>query len=217
MDKAEAIIFIGGTFDPIHKGHTLLAEALYNLFHQPVTFVPAAPPNYKMAPQTTAMQRLDMLKLALANNQHYLIDNSEIFLSEYRPTVTSLKQLRKKIGNQTPVYFLIGEDSLVSLDSWDNWQELFNLTNFIVAMRPGYELSQMSEKLANEYNNRLVTNIQSFNQPSGQIYILDFKPLDISSTQIRHNIHNDLPFEEWVDARVAQYIIKNKLYLPNKL
>jgi nicotinate-nucleotide adenylyltransferase len=138
-----------------------------------------------------------------------------MFETHYIPSVVSLKTLRDNIGYERAVYFLIGEDSLLSLDTWDNWQELFNLTNFIVALRPGYNLEQMSKTLAHEYNRRLSS--LKVTAPYGQIYLLDFKPLDISSTTIRNNIANDLPIENMVDPKVAQYIKDNKLYINNKL
>lgn len=215
MVENPAYIILGGTFDPVHNGHILLAKALYSQFKQNVVFMPAATPNYKKPPSTTEIQRLDMLKLAIANNKHFIIDSHEMFETKYIPSVVSLKILREKIGYERTVYFLIGEDSLLSLDTWDNWHELFNLTNFIVALRPGYNLEQMSKTLAHEYNSRL-SNLE-VTAPYGKIYLLDFKPLDISSTTIRNNIANDLPIENMVDPKVAQYIKDNKLYINNKL
>lgn len=217
MDKAncqEAYFIIGGTFDPVHLGHMALAEKVYSIFRHTVNFIPTAIPNYKPPPKTTAIQRLDMLNLALKNNQHFAINNREMFLKEYIPTATSLKKLRHEIGNKIPIYFLIGGDSLITLDSWDNWQTLFDLTNFIVAMRPGYELNTMSEELKNEYDKRITTEITY--STSGDIYILDFDPMDISSTKIRNNIANNKSVANFISPEVNEYIVENKLYL-NKI
>lgn len=207
-----AYVIIGGTFDPVHNGHILLAKALYNTFAQKVVFIPTAPPNYKEPPQTTAKQRLEMLNLALEDNPHFSIDSHEMFKQDYIPTLDSLKTLRKRIGDTIPVYFLIGGDSLVSLDTWNNWQELFGLTNFVVAMRPGYSLDKMSQQLKIEYDNRITDNILEFTQPYGQIYTLDFIPVDISSTKIRARCKQNLPIDDMVDPKVTQYIKKNQLY-----
>lgn len=204
-------IILGGTFDPIHNGHLLLAQKLYEVFKTPITFIPTAPPNYKSSPVSTANQRLEMLQLALNQDPRFILDTSEIFKLEYIPTIKSLTNLRSKIGNKVPIHFLIGGDSLITLDSWDNYQELFNLANFIVAMRPGYNLVNMSQALRNEYNNRL-TCLTKFNQPSGQIYTLEFTPLAISSTLIRNNIQAQLSITNLVSPNVAKYIYENKLY-----
>lgn len=216
MSDHNAYIIIGGTFDPVHNGHIQLANALYKRFKQEIVFVPTAAPNYKSRPSTTAKQRLDMLKLALKDNSHFIIDSCEIFQSDYIPTVKSLQMLRKKIGRTMPIYFLIGEDSLLSLDTWDNWRSLFDLTNFIIAMRPGYKLEQMSYSLKEEYNKRITESEADLMTSHGQIYILDFAPVDISSTQIRSNIINGLPIDKMVDPGVAKYISENKLYFNNK-
>ncbi|MCC2624955.1 MAG: nadD [Burkholderiales bacterium] len=211
--NSHAYIILGGTFDPIHNGHILLAEALYNSFKQPVIFIPTAPPNYKAPPQTTAKERLEMLKLALNNNPHFIIDSCEMFEENYISTNQSLKILREKIGYDKPIYFLIGEDSLVSLDTWDNWHELFNLTNFVVAMRPGYSLEQMSGQLKLEFTKRTTCSIKNLTDPYGQIYILNFTPHDIASTTVRNNCKQNLPIEDMVDPKVAKYIKENKLYI----
>jgi nicotinate-nucleotide adenylyltransferase len=158
-----------------------------------------------------------MLKLAINGNRHFAIDSHEMYSPEYIPTVKSLQLLRKKIGITRPIYFLIGEDSLVMLDTWDDWQNLFNLTSFIVAMRPGYRLEQMSKKLAQEYNQRLIKNKADFNAANGQIFILDFAPLDISSTKIRNNVKQGLPIDNMVNHSVERYINDNKLYFMNKV
>lgn len=212
-----AYVIIGGTFDPIHNGHVLLAKTLYKTFEQPVVFVPTAPPNYKEPPQTTAKERLDMLKLALNDDPHFIIDTNEMFEQDYIPTVKSLKALREKIGYDRPIHFLIGEDSLVSLDTWDNWTELFNLTNFVVAMRPGYNLEQMSEQLKLEFTRRTTCIIKNLAVPYGQIYILNFTPHDISSTTIRNNCQQNLPIDQMVDPKVARYIKDNKLYFSDSI
>jgi nicotinate-nucleotide adenylyltransferase len=211
--NSHAYIILGGTFDPIHNGHTLLAEALHTTFGQNIVIVPTAPPNYKEPPHTTVEQRMDMLELATKDKSYFIIDSHEMFEQEYTPTVKSLKALREKIGYDKPIHFLIGEDSLVSLDTWDHWQELFNLTNFIVAMRPGSDLNQMSEQLKLEFTKRTTCNVKSLHEPYGQIYILNFTPHDISSTKIRSNCRQNLPIDNMVDPKVASYIKENKLYL----
>lgn len=216
MADQPAYVIMGGTFDPVHNGHILLAKALHQTFGQPVVFVPTAPPNYKKAPKTTPTQRLEMLKLAIDDDPHFIIDSHEMFEQNYTPTVESLKALREKIGYAKPIYFLIGEDSLVSLDSWNNWQELFNLTNFVVAMRPGYSLDQMSEQLKLEYIKRNTDDIKKLTQPYGHIYILNFSPLDISSTKIRNNCRQGLPIAHMVTTKVAKYIKDNKLYFSDE-
>jgi nicotinate-nucleotide adenylyltransferase len=207
-----SIIIFGGTFDPIHNGHTIIANKLYELFGTPVTFVPTAAPNYKARPIANNQQRLDMLKLALDEDPRYIIDENEIVADEYLPSYYSLTKLRDVIGKDTPIHFLVGGDSLVTLDTWDNWQELFNLTNFIIALRPGYELKNMPAAVQSEFNERVVSNLVNLNQPSGQIYLLKLEPIDISSTQIRNKLAHGLTINNLVPSKVVDYIDFHKLY-----
>ena len=207
------IIILGGTFDPIHNGHITIATKLYDLFGTPVIFVPTAAPNYKAQPIASNKQRLDMLKLALDKDPRYIIDESEIFAEKYLPSYYSLSQLRNAIGKNKPIYFLIGGDSLVTLDTWDNWQELFNLTNFIVALRPGFDLHKMPAAIQQEFNDRVVANFADLNQPSGQIYLLELEPLDLSSTQIRDKLAHRQAINHLVPGKVADYLTCNETLL----
>ncbi len=79
-------------------------------------------------------------------------------------------------------------------------------------MRPGYSLDKMSEQLKREYVRCNTDDINKLTQPYGQIYVLDFAPLDISSTRIRNNCMRGLPIDHMVDPKVARYIKDNKLY-----
>ena len=206
------IIIFGGTFDPIHNGHVTIANKLYELFGTPVTFVPTAAPNYKAQPIASNQQRLDILKLALDADPRYIIDEREIFADTYLPSYYSLTKLRDKVGKDIPIYFLIGGDSLLTLETWDNWQELFNLTNFIVALRPGFDLHKMPKVIQQEFDNRIVAKFADFNQPSGQIYLLELEPIDISSTQIRDKLAHGQTVNNLVPHKVADYIDSHKLY-----
>ena len=205
------LILFGGTFDPVHNGHLLLAQKLYSSFEQIVTFLPVGIPPYKPIPQTTNEQRLDMLKLALDNDYRYVIDLRELYSFNYNYTYQTLRQIRQELGEYAAIFFLIGSDSLVTLDTWENWQELLTLTNFVVAMRPDYNLDQMSPILAKEFNKRKRAKLESFTC-SGSFYLLDFAPLNISSTQIRNLVSDGQSVNHLVNKCVAKYILKHNLY-----
>jgi nicotinate-nucleotide adenylyltransferase len=207
-----SLILFGGTFDPIHNGHLALAAKLYEQFHQPITFMPTAFPPYKTLPQATPQQRLEMLHLALQGDQRFILDPSEINQTNYSPTYNTLISLRNKYGYQLPIFFLIGGDSLVTLDSWDSWRQLFDLTNFIVAMRPGYEVKHMLPELYAEFEARKTTDFTKLS-PYGQFYLLDFIPMDISSTKIRLMVKTHQLLSGLVPVLVEKYIQQNNLYL----
>ncbi|MFN8769462.1 MAG: nicotinate-nucleotide adenylyltransferase [Neisseriaceae bacterium] len=207
------IILFGGTFDPIHLGHMKIAEKLYEVFKHPITFLPTGIPTYKAQPQVSAQDRLAMIRLALDNDNRFCIDDNEIKRDEFCYTYKTLTRLREKIGYHTPVFFIIGSDSLVTLDTWDNWENLFDLTNFVVIMRPRYNQELMSKNLQEEFSKRHETDIKTFiNCNYGKIYIVDFDPIDISSTKIRQNIKYNLSINNLVSPEIANYIKEHRLY-----
>ncbi|MBP9741824.1 MAG: nicotinate-nucleotide adenylyltransferase [Burkholderiales bacterium] len=210
MDK---IIIFGGTFDPIHNGHIALANKLVEVFKTPVTFMPNNVPSYKAQPATTKQQRLAMLKLALLNNPQFIIDERELKEDNYTYSHRILTQLRNEIGNATPLYFVIGGDSLISLDTWDYWDLLLNLTNFIVVNRSGYNIINLKPgKLNNLFQQCKTDNFNDLTIPHGKFYVLDFTPPDISSTIIRKKVNSGEDINHMLPIAVANYIQKYQLY-----
>lgn len=206
-------IFFGGTFDPIHNGHINLALYISNLFQQKVKLLPlSGQPNYKNAPQATLNQRLNMLEIIANKYSHNIeIDYNEANLSTYSPTVCTLRRLRKIYGDDTHFYFIIGGDSLVNLDSWDEWEQLFELTNFIVALRPDYPLDRMSEQLAMQVQPRLCHDIEN-NSSSGAVILTHFEPINISSTEIRNKFLHQQSVNNIIDTDILDFITTNHLY-----
>lgn len=209
----EKLIIFGGTFDPIHNGHLAIADILYKQLHAPVIFMPTGgiiP--YKTGTGTTDAARVAMLKLALKPHSQFILDTSELECQQYSCSHTILRSIRTELGPQIPIYFFIGADSLITLDTWDYWQELFNLTNFIVAIRPGYSWNKMSPQLHHEFNLRKTLDLSTANIGCGKIYMLDSPTFDVSSTQIRRAIRNDQNIQGMVSSDVEQYIRRHNLY-----
>lgn len=204
-------VFFGGTFDPIHNGHIKLALHISKTLNAKVSLMPnSGIPNYKPKPIANEYERLDMLDIIANKYSQYIdIELDEIKHKLFSPSVDTLKRLRKVYSENTSFWFVIGGDSLISLNIWDNWQELFGLTNFIVAMRPKYKISDAPEFLQKEIQKRICTEISS--KPYGQIYLTNFSPIDISSTEIRNNIISS-KVNSLLDEDVYKYIINHNLY-----
>lgn len=205
-------IFFGGSFDPIHNGHTALANAIAGLFNTEVSLLPiSGVPNYKLPPKATVKQRVEMLQIICANLPNINIDYTEINLHEYSPTIYTLERLRKLYGDTEEFYFIIGSDSLLNLEIWDEWTRLFDYTNFIVAMRPDYNIQKISPSLHQVIHHRITHDINQ-RAKYGKIIFVPFTPTDISSTQIRELIKKGSDISDLVDPQIHQYIIKNNLY-----
>src|SRR5436305_4788039 len=153
---------MGGTFDPVHYGHLVVAEevrATLNLAE--MVFVPAGQPPHKQGAIITAAEhRVAMLKLAIASNPHFSI--SRVDLDRVGPsyTVETLRLLRQQWGEQTELYFIIGWDSLEELLTWyDPVGILEQLTHLVAVHRPGYQEApsyRVEERLP-ELKQRLLT------------------------------------------------------------
>ncbi|MDP3732726.1 MAG: nicotinate-nucleotide adenylyltransferase [Candidatus Omnitrophota bacterium] len=183
---------LGGTFNPIHIGHLILAEeAREKLKLAQVIFVPAyLPPHKDNSDIAYANARLAMVKIAIKGNRYFSASDTEIKRDGRSYTIDTLKEL-KKIYPQDELYFIIGSDLLKYLDDWKDLQEIIKMVRFIVATRPGYPLEKI---------------------PS-HISTIPIRAVDISGFEIRKAIKDNLSFRYLVPEQVYRYIVKKKLYL----
>lgn len=202
-------ILLGGTFDPIHLGHIELALYIAKKFHCKVSLLPNNGKfNYKKQPVANTKQRIEMLELIQNKYSDYIdIDYTELNLEQYSPTISTLKRFHNQTYHKQSIYFIIGEDSLMGLDSWDSWQELFLYCNFICVPR---------STIVNNLNlNPLIYDKITYsnsNVSNGAIIKIDFTPPNISSTEIRLKAHAKQDISSLVDDTTSTYIQKNNLY-----
>lgn len=198
----------GGTFDPIHNGHLWMANAIAEKFNIKVALMPLAIPPHKNLALANIIHRVAMLNLAL-------IDYPRLFLNlteAYSLTTNYTYQTLKKLITLSPINYIIGSDSLVSLDSWDNWQELLKLCSFIILPRQGFEISMMSKKLKLIYHQNLVNNFGDLDM-GGKFLWFEGECYNISSTMIRTKIKNKQIFNNFIPLTVFNYIKTNMLYI----
>jgi len=135
----ELLALFGGTFDPIHYGHLRPVEQLAREIHlDKVVLIPNNVPPHRPQPEASAEQRLAMLQLAIEGNPLFAIDQRELRRDTPSYTIETLETLRKEYGNVTPLAFIIGQDSLLSLHKWHRWEALLNFCHLVVMRRPGY-------------------------------------------------------------------------------
>ena len=182
---------LGGTFNPIHIGHLILAEeAREKLNLDKIIFVPTfLPPHKDNSDIVPARDRLAMVKLAIKGNRYFSVSDIEIKRDGRSYTIDTLKEFKKKYG-QDELYFIIGSDLLKYLDEWKDLDEINKLVKFVVVTRPGYPLEKI---------------------PS-YIKTMAIRAVDVSAFQIRKCIKDNKSFGYLVPDSVYSYIIKNKLY-----
>lgn len=191
------IILFGGTFDPIHNGHLLLAQyALEFINAEKVIFIPSYVPPHKFNYKLTHWQhRLNMVKLAIKNNHNFVVSDFEIKNKGISYTYITVDYFSKVYKNYK-IYFLIGFDSLLDLHTWENWQDIIKKVYFLVGAR-----MVRKEKLR-ELNKEIFKKIMYF----------DFPIIEISSTEIRERVKKGLVVKYFLPEKVEKYIHKNKLY-----
>ncbi len=184
----------GGSFDPVHLGHLLVAQAAHEeLKLDRIFFVPAAQSPFKPdAKPTPATERLKMLRLALAGNSRAVVDDQEIKRGGVSYTIDTVRNYSERFPN-AKLFYLIGADHVAQLPKWREANELANLVEFLIIPRPGEVRRQIPQPFCGEYLNGF--------------------PLGVSSSQIRARVAAGLPIHHLVPPVVAEAIQNNRLYL----
>ena len=215
--KTSGIGIFGGTFDPIHTGHEQCAQWVADEFKlDKLIFIPAYIPPHKASqqnkPTATAEQRADMVDLICQRQPHFSCDRRELTRKGASYTVDTLKQLKALHPNET-LYFIIGMDSLLNFTHWYQYEEILTLCHLIVNTRPNYSLDELSHD-----TKALLAKYQSHNTPGkkqhtfGEIIFAKPVAFDISSSQIRTQLQNNVNCEHLLNSQVAEFINKNNLY-----
>lgn len=216
MSTPAPLGILGGTFDPVHCGHLRLAEeAREQLGLAAVRWIPAGQPAHRQTPQTTADQRLDMVRLAIAANPGFQLDDAEARAATPSYTVPTLLRLREGLGKSRSLVLLLGTDAFLGLPAWHRWSELFELAHIAVATRPGSTLdaAHLPAALSSEYRVRrcdVPARLQSC--PAGLILPFPITPLDISATRLRATLLAGRSPRYLLPEPVLDYIFRHTLY-----
>lgn len=211
------IALLGGSFDPVHVGHVALGAHFAHLLQSDqLRVIPAGSPWQKSTLQAAPRQRADMVQLAFADQPFpLLVDLQEIARSEQgQPTYTidTLRSLRRELGPQASIAFLMGADQLRNFGTWRDWRQLFDLAHFCVAARPGFALDSLAPEVAAECTRRLGSPEQIRNTPHGLTYLAQDFAVDISATQIRAALQRGEQANSLISPRVLDYIEQHNLY-----
>ncbi|MCD4732717.1 nicotinate-nucleotide adenylyltransferase [bacterium] len=185
----------GGSFDPVHLGHLLLAElALEQLSLELVVFVPAAQgPHKEVAPRATDGQRLEMLRLALEDRAEFFsVDDCELRRGGVSYTIDTIRLLIERWGEQP--HLLIGADNLNELLTWREIETLAKLVTFAYAPRPGSSV------------------IEEKPLPNMRVRKIEMPLVAVSSAEIRHRAATGLRLRYQVPEAVRDYIKRHSLY-----
>lgn len=193
---------MGGTFNPVHNAHLVLAQAATEEFKLDETwFIPSKNPPYKSNRNLINDKlRLEMLNLATEGNSYFRVSNIELLRDGPTYTVDTLKELRSKY----PEYnfsFLIGGDSVMQFKSWYKPEEICTMCRLIATGRGDYPKAEILAECSH-IRERYEASIE----------YLDIPSMDISSSFIRGQIEKGNCVRYYLPDRVYSYIVENKLY-----
>ncbi|NLP14826.1 MAG: nicotinate-nucleotide adenylyltransferase [Clostridium sp.] len=195
---------LGGTFDPIHIGHLIMAEHIREEFKlNKVIFIPSGnPPHKKLQTVTDAEHRYNMVSEALKGNPYFEESRIEINRKGYTYTIDTLNDLKQQNKDNIHMFYIIGADVLFDLLTWKDYEKVFKTCEFISALRPGKDRDGFRERI--KYLER------KFSAKIHEAYI---SLIEVSSTMIRERVKENKSIRYLVPEAVEDYIKTNRLYL----
>jgi len=193
---------MGGTFDPIHLGHLIIAEdARARLKLEEVVFVPAGYPWLRSgdAP-TSAKQRVEMVKLAVQGNPFFRVSTVEVDRPGPTYTVDTLEEMRRELGDDVELFFILGMDSLKDFHRWKEPARILELCILVAMVRPDH----------GDFQRESLLGISP--TALSRVRFLDSPRIDISGTEIRRRVARGLSIRYLVPDAVEEYIRRCGLY-----
>ena len=203
---------LGGTFDPVHKGHVQIALDVHHaLGLEQTRLIPCNVPTHRDMPVASAEQRCAMLELAIEGHPELSIDMRELERAGPSWMVDTLSSLRQELG-KTPLCLIVGVDAFNHINTWHEWHRLIELAHIVVVKRPEFELAK-SGTVHEFYKEHMTQDKQALSeQPAGLVYQYEATRMDISSTGIRERIRAGEDAGKFLCPKVWSYIQKHAIY-----
>ncbi|MEA3297664.1 MAG: nicotinate (nicotinamide) nucleotide adenylyltransferase [candidate division Zixibacteria bacterium] len=188
---------LGGSFDPIHRGHLNLASRIRSQKNLSGVFmIPSFRHPFKNACHASFEDRVEMLRLAIAGNDHFIISEIEKEINLPGYTLSTIRALKKKYP-QVSFFFIMGQDNLIELNRWHKPDEILSETKILVGCRPPHDPNTIS------------------GFPADRIELVETTTMNASSTQIRELLRSNVPPEKlntMIPDAVREYILTRGLY-----
>ena len=195
MAHKRRIGILGGTFDPIHLGHLVMAEQVREKLRlDKVIFIPCANPPHKTKRKLSPSRyRYQMTRLGVEGNSSFLVSDVELKRRGLSYTIDTLKQL-KVLYPEREMYFLTGSDVLDEIRTWKEPEQIYKQAKVVIAIRPGFDRFDPENRFAK------------------MSIIVPITGIDVSSSQIRAKVRKGESIRYLVPPKVKEYINKKKLY-----
>jgi nicotinate-nucleotide adenylyltransferase len=200
---------LGGTFDPIHKGHLHIAEqVLSRLNLDELHFLPCASPVHRNLPQAGSCDRLRMIKLAISGRAEFRLNTTELDRGGQSYMIDTLRQIDEQ-GEFDSIFLIIGVDAFNVFQNWKSPDEILQLVNLVICARPGFKLN---------WSNFSAQRVESFDalkrKINGGILALDIDENPCSSSQIKRQLRSSerARATDCLPENVLNFIVSNHLY-----
>ncbi|MGC9317094.1 MAG: nicotinate-nucleotide adenylyltransferase [Armatimonadota bacterium] len=200
IDGSRRLAVMGGTFDPIHYAHLLIAEDVRERFELPhVLFMPSGSPPHKRDYEVTrAEDRYVMALLATAGNPHFSVSRLEIERPGPSYTIDTIRQLKAELGEGAQILFVTGADAVLEILTWHEPDAILDEARLVAVPRPGFDLEQLDETLGGAR--------------ASKVTVIEAPLADISSTMIRRRVRAGASIRYLTPRPVVDYIQKRELY-----
>ena len=220
--KRKRIGLLGGTFDPVHNGHLAVADHVQHaLGLDSIWFIPAAFPPHKDGHGdgheiSTFVHRLAMLEKAIGKNSSFAVSDIEGKRSSLSYSIDTINIIISQTKEQADLFFIIGVDAFLEIDTWKRYKDLPNLVNFVIISRPAYSPDEAGEVICEKFDGYAydpALKIWSSPTSKGYFTLQHMKPVHISSTAIRESVRSGKDIYGLIPPAVEEYIKDNGLYI----
>ena len=188
---------LGGTFDPVHRGHLAIAATVADEFSlDRVMFVPAGNPYLRAKPLASIEDRIAMVRLAIESDCRFELSVVDADRPGRSYTVDTLSDIKNELGQAAQLYFIVGVDAAESMNQWRHAARIPLLAKIVAVGRPGHQPAALEES----------------GHPANDAAYLEGPNVPISASEIRHRLAAGLPITEMTPEVVAAYIKANGLY-----
>lgn len=218
--RLKRVGIFGGTFDPPHLGHLILAEEIREAFDlAEIYFMPCnQPPHKDREDLTDAQHRFAMVVAATLHNPAFVASPIEVNRPGKSYSIDTVRELQEAMGEEIELVFVTGLDAFLDIETWEGFEQLLDLCHVIVVSRPGHGFDEVS-KLPDWIQERTIDLRENdtppadrFPQEGRRIFLSDSVHLDLSSTDIRERIAAGTSVRYKVPGEVERYIRSHGLY-----
>ncbi len=215
--KSTRLGLFGGAFNPVHFGHLRAGIEIQEAFHlNRVLFIPTAVPPHKETHNLLPFaHRLKMLRLALDGHPFLKVSEVEKKREGKSYSIQTVRFFKKTLDSKTELFFIIGLDAFLEIETWREYRNLFKLCHFVIMDRPGYHRDRIKEFVFQKITPDAIyfPGENRFLHPSGfSIYLFPITLMDISSTRIRQLRQGNQTIRYLLPEKVENYILERNFY-----